>query len=59
MQVEKIEIIGILRDRGLQDRADWVDRQLPAVVDTGKNGSLLSMLDIDPATLQPVEVAQV
>jgi hypothetical protein len=51
MHVEKARIIAILRDRGLHDRADWVDRALPPVVDTRENGSLLRMLHIDPTAL--------
>lgn len=49
--VDKARVIAILRDRGLNDRADWVDRTLPPVIDTRENGSLLRMLDIDPAAL--------
>jgi hypothetical protein len=55
MLVNKAEIVATLRSRGLDDRADWVDRELPEAVDTQKNGALLRMLNIDPATLAPVE----
>lgn len=48
MHVNKSEIVAVLRSRGLQDRADWVDRALPRVVDTRKHSSLLRMLDIEP-----------
>ncbi len=58
MNVEKAEIITTLRSRGLDARADWVDRQLPSIVDTYANGALLSMLHIDPADLSPVESAE-
>jgi hypothetical protein len=58
MHIDKAEIIEILRSRGLNDRADWVDRQLPQIVDTYQNGALLQMLNIDPATMSPVDVAQ-
>jgi hypothetical protein len=57
MHIEKAEIIATLRSRGLHARADWVDRQLPPLVDTYKNDSLLRTLDIDPAAMSPVEVA--
>lgn len=50
MQVDKAEIVAVLRLRGLHDRADWVDRALPALVDTDENGSLLRMLHIEPGT---------
>jgi hypothetical protein len=49
--------IAALRSRELHARADWVDRELPEHVDTYKNGGLLQMLDVDPATIPPVEVA--
>ena len=57
MHVDKAEIIAVLRSRGLDARADWVDRQLPQIVDTYQNGALLQLLNIDSATLTPVDVA--
>lgn len=51
MNIEKAEIVEVLRSRGLHDRADWVDRELPSHVDTDRNSSLLRMLQIDPATI--------
>jgi hypothetical protein len=57
MHIDKAEIIAILRSRGLDDRADWVDRQLPDIVDTYQNGALLQMLNIDLSTMSPVDVA--
>ena len=57
MYVEKCEIIKVLRSRQLHERADWVDRQLPELVDTYKNSALLDTLGIDPATLPPSTVA--
>jgi hypothetical protein len=49
--VEKAQIIEVLRSRGLHDRADWVDREFPGVVDAHKNSSLLRMLQIDPTAI--------
>jgi len=57
MYIDKAEIIAILRSRGQQARADWVDRELPQIVDTYKNGALLQMLGIDPAAMTTVDVA--
>jgi len=54
MQVDRAEVVAILRSRGLHDRADWVERQLPQVIDTNKNGSLLRMLHIDSTDLLEV-----
>jgi hypothetical protein len=55
MYIHKAGIISVLRSRGLHARADWVDRELPDVVDTYKNGSLLQMLGVDPATISPAD----
>jgi hypothetical protein len=55
MNVDKAQIVAELRSRGLQDRADWVNRELPDVVDTYTNGALLSMLNIDVAAMSPFE----
>jgi hypothetical protein len=55
--IDKAEIISVLRARGLNARADWMDRELPGLVDTYKNAALLRMLDVDPASLSPVDVA--
>jgi hypothetical protein len=51
----KAEIVSVLRSRGLQARADWFQRELPEVVDVGRNRSLLSTLHIDPVTLAEVD----
>ena len=50
-EVDKRKILQILRDRGLQARAEWVDRQLPERVDLEKNAGLLATLDISPSDL--------
>jgi hypothetical protein len=55
MHIHKTEIIEILRSRGLDTRADWVDRTLPEAVDSYENDSLLRMLGIDAAAMSPVE----
>lgn len=55
--IHKAQIIANLRARGLEARADWVDRQLPDLVDVDKNSALLQTLGIDPATLTAVDVA--
>lgn len=57
MKVDKAEIIAKLRSKGLDARADWVQRELPELVDTDRNRSLLSTLDIDPAALHPARTA--
>jgi hypothetical protein len=49
--IDKAEIVATLRARGLNERADWVDRDLPQFVDTAKNAALLRMLNIDATTM--------
>jgi len=56
MHINKAEIVAILRSRGLYDRADWVERDLPGLVDTHMHGSLLRLLDIDPSAMQCADV---
>lgn len=55
MFIDKAEIMAVLLSRGNENRAAWVDRELPELVDTYANGSLLRMLEIDLATMTPVE----
>jgi hypothetical protein len=47
MIVKKIQIVEILRQRGQDARAAWVDRALPDDIDTVANASLLATLRID------------
>jgi hypothetical protein len=44
---DKAKVIAELRSRQLHARADWVDRQLPELIDTYKNAALFRMLGID------------
>ena len=53
MHIDKTEIISALRSRGLNARADWVDRELPELVDTYRNAALLRTLNVDPAAMAP------
>jgi hypothetical protein len=55
--VQKAELVAMLRSRQLHDRAEWVDRQLPGLVDTYKNSALLQMLGIDLDAMARGEVA--
>jgi hypothetical protein len=57
MHIDKAEIISVLRSRGLHGRADWVDRELPELVDTYKNAALLQMLGVDPVAIPPTHGA--
>lgn len=49
--VRKTVVVATLRARNLHGRADWVEKELPALIDTARNASLLRTLDIDIAAL--------
>jgi len=49
--VDKAAVVANLRARELHARADWVDRDLPAIIDTARNAALLRTLGIDVMTL--------
>ena len=51
MEIDKAKVLELLRRRGLEERAAWVDRQLPARIDVDLNAGLLAMLSINPADL--------
>lgn len=51
MNIDKSALIALLRAKGLDAKADWVDRQLPALVDTDVNRALLEILEVDVADL--------
>ncbi len=51
MLIEKERILAILRGRGQDIRADWVDRELQDEVDTDRNAGLLATLRLTPADL--------
>jgi hypothetical protein len=50
--IQKSAIIAKLRERGQNARADWVDRELPDVVDPFLHSGLLSTLHLDLKELQ-------
>jgi hypothetical protein len=54
MYVDKAEIVAKLQASGFNDRAAWVDRDLPIRVDTAKHLVLLRRLGIDVSTLTDV-----
>lgn len=47
MIISKDVILAELRQRGQDQRAEFVDRQLPAEVDTLRHGGLLATLNLD------------
>jgi hypothetical protein len=58
VNIDKAQIVAALRARNQHDRAAWVDRQLPDVIDQEKNQSLLTMLGIDVKDLPALEDAR-
>lgn len=55
MQIAKSKVVDALRRRGEDTRADWVERELPEVIDTTKHGGLLRTLKLDPARLDEAQ----
>lgn len=51
MLLEKDRILQALRERGLHQRADFVDGQLPDLVDSQDHSGLLAMLGLNPRDL--------
>ncbi|GAB2693563.1 hypothetical protein [Thalassiella azotivora] len=47
MQIDKNQIIELLRSQGNQDKAEQADRDLPQQVDTDRDAGLLDTLGID------------
>jgi hypothetical protein len=55
--LDKAAVVDVLRSRDLHGRADWVEREFGALIDTTRNASLLQTLGIDVATMSPRESA--
>ena len=51
MEIDKAQIIELLKSRGEQDKADQADSQLPDKVDPEKHSDLLGRLGVDPQDL--------
>jgi hypothetical protein len=56
-KIDKSKILQVLRQRGLDARADWVDREFSDRVDTVQNASLFGTLGINAAELADAEPA--
>jgi hypothetical protein len=54
--IDKAQIIIVLRDRGMSERADWVDREFSSQIDAHANASLLRMLKLEPDVLAAATV---
>lgn len=51
MQIDKSQIIELLKSRGENDKASQADSELPNQVDPQAHGGLLEKLGIDPQDL--------
>ena len=51
MQIDKNQILELLRSKGDQDKAAQAESELPDQVDTEQHAGLLSKFGIDPAEL--------
>ena len=51
MNIDKSQILELLKSQGDHDKASQADQQLPSTVDTDEHGGILSSLRLDPADL--------
>ncbi|WP_155370755.1 hypothetical protein [Catellatospora vulcania] len=50
-EIDKSKVLAALRAKGQDARADFVDRQLPEIIDIEANAGLLRTLGLDVAEL--------
>jgi hypothetical protein len=53
--LSKPKVLQVLRSRGMHERAEWVDRQLPDVIDVERNASVLDLLGLDAEALSQLQ----
>jgi hypothetical protein len=51
VEIDKQQIVSLLRDRGDSDQADRAQQELPERVDTDRDRNLLEQFGIDPSDL--------
>jgi len=51
MQIDKEQVLQLLRDKGQHEQADQAQQQLPDQVATDQHGDLLSRFNVDPKEL--------
>jgi hypothetical protein len=51
MNIDKTQILDLLRSQGDQDKAEQADRELPDEVDTDRDSGLLDRLGLDVGDL--------
>jgi hypothetical protein len=51
VQIDKSQILDLLRSQGDNDKAEQADRELPGQVDTDQHAGILERLGLNPAEL--------
>jgi hypothetical protein len=51
MQIDKSQILDLLRSQGHDDKAQQADQELPGTVDTDQHAGILQKLGLDPMDL--------
>ena len=51
MQIDKAQILDLLRSQGDEQKAEQADRELPGQVDTDQHAGLLEQLGLNPMDL--------
>ena len=51
MQIDKQQVVELLRERGDNDKADQAEQQLPEQVDPQEHNELLSKIGVEPQEL--------
>ena len=51
MQIDKEQVLQLLRDKGMHEQANQAQQQLPDQVDTDQHADLLSRFNVDPKDL--------
>ena len=51
MQIDKDQIISLLRERGDDAKADQAQQELPGQVDTDRGAGLLAKFGVDPSDM--------
>jgi hypothetical protein len=51
MNIDKDQILQLLRSQGDHDKAEQADKELPGQVDTDRDAGLLSKFGLDPSEL--------
>jgi hypothetical protein len=57
MVISKAAVLAVLRERGQHDRANFVDRELPDLIDPTRHGGLLTTLHLDLGELADADPA--